>query len=172
MVNLFNKKRNEKEAAEAEAAKKLAESQAKAEAAREKLKAEAAQKEADAAKQAAEKAKQEADKARAEAAVLKSQQEAAKAKAEEEARKAQWDADKKAREEAAAAKAAAVVKHTWTNEDTYSSLAFKHYGSIEKPYWWLIYEHNKHLIGDNPNSIKTGTVIEIPPLPEELKKKK
>ena len=64
------------------------------------------------------------------------------------------------------------MKHVWTNEDTYSSLAFEHYGSIKKPYWRLIYEHNKDIIGDNPNSIKTGTEIEIPALPKELKKKK
>lgn len=75
---------------------------------------------------------------------------------------------KKAEEEAIKA---ATVKHVWTNEDTYASLAFKHYGSIKEPYWRLIYEHNKHIIGDHPNHIKTGTEIEIPPLPEELKKK-
>ena len=75
---------------------------------------------------------------------------------------------KKAEEEAIKA---ATVKHVWTNEDTYASLAFKHYGSIKEPYWRLIYEHNKHIIGDHPNHIKTVTEIEIPPLPEELKKK-
>jgi nucleoid-associated protein YgaU len=83
------------------------------------------------------------------------------------AKKAELE-NKKAEE--AAAKAA-IVKHVWTNQDTYAELAYKHYGSMKEPYWRLIYEHNKHIIGDHPNHIKTGTEIEIPPLPEELKKK-
>ena len=70
-----------------------------------------------------------------------------------------------------AASAAPVVKHVWTSEDTYADLAFKHYGSIKEPYWRLIYNHNKAIIGDHPNNIRVGLEIEIPPLPEELKKK-
>ena len=69
------------------------------------------------------------------------------------------------------AKAAQVIKHVWTSEDTYSSLAFKFYGSIKEPYWRLIYEHNKAIIGKHPNDIRVGLEIEIPPLPDELKKK-
>ena len=65
----------------------------------------------------------------------------------------------------------AVIKHVWTKEDTYADLAFKYYGSIKEPYWRLIYNHNKHIIGDHPNNIRVGLEIEIPPLPEELKKK-
>ena len=75
---------------------------------------------------------------------------------------------KKAEEEAIKA---ATIKHVWTNQDTYADLAFKHYGSMKEAYWRLIYEHNKDIIGDHPHHIKTGTEIEIPPLPEELKKK-
>lgn len=70
-----------------------------------------------------------------------------------------------------AAKAAAVIKHVWSSEDTYASLAFKYYGSMKEPYWRLIYEHNKAIIGGHPNDIRVGLEIEIPPLPEELKKK-
>jgi len=67
--------------------------------------------------------------------------------------------------------ASAVIKHVWTKEDTYADLAFKYYGSIKEPYWRLIYNHNKQIIGNHPNDIQVGLEIEIPPLPEELKKK-
>ncbi len=63
------------------------------------------------------------------------------------------------------------VKHTWTRKDTYAELAFKYYGSMEEPYWRLIYETNKDIIGNHPNDIKVGLEISIPPLPPELKKK-
>ncbi len=62
------------------------------------------------------------------------------------------------------------IKHVWTSEDTYGSLAQKYYGSAQEPYWRLIYEHNKAIIGNHPNAIKVGMEIEIPPLPAELKK--
>jgi len=65
---------------------------------------------------------------------------------------------------------AAVIKHVWTSEDTYADLAFKYYGSIKEPYWRLIYNHNKAIIGNHPNDIRVGLEIEIPPLPDELKK--
>jgi nucleoid-associated protein YgaU len=67
--------------------------------------------------------------------------------------------------------AAAVIKHVWTREDTYASLAQKYYGSTQEPYWRLIYNHNQAKIGKNPNDIRVGLEIEIPSLPEELKKK-
>jgi nucleoid-associated protein YgaU len=66
---------------------------------------------------------------------------------------------------------AAMIKHVWTKDDTYASLAQKYYGAFSEPYWRLIYEHNKVIIGDHPNAIRVGLEIEIPPLPEELKKK-
>jgi len=66
--------------------------------------------------------------------------------------------------------AAPAVKHVWVSGDTYASLAQKYYGSFTEPYWRLIYDHNKDIIGDNPNKIRLGMEIEIPPLPEELKK--
>lgn len=67
--------------------------------------------------------------------------------------------------------AAPAIKHVWTSEDTYADLAFKFYGSIKEPYWRLIYNHNKAIIGNHPNDIRVGLEIEIPPLPDELKKK-
>jgi len=70
-----------------------------------------------------------------------------------------------------AAAPAPAIKHIWTREDTYASLAQQYYGSIKEPYWRLIYDHNKEIIGDHPNNIRVGLEIEIPPLPDELKKK-
>jgi nucleoid-associated protein YgaU len=63
------------------------------------------------------------------------------------------------------------IKHVWTKEDTYGSLAMKYYGSMKEPYWRLIYDHNKAIIGNHPNDIRVGLEIEIPPLPDELKQK-
>lgn len=63
-----------------------------------------------------------------------------------------------------------VVKHVWTKEDTYADVAFKYYGSNKEPYWRLIYEANKKIIGNSPNDIRIGLEIIIPPLPDELKK--
>lgn len=72
---------------------------------------------------------------------------------------------------AASAGVSTVIKHVWTRDDTYASLAFKYYGSNKEPYWRLIYNHNKAIIGNHPNDIRVGLEIEIPPLPDELKKK-
>ncbi len=71
---------------------------------------------------------------------------------------------------AAAHRPAPLAKHVWTKDDTYASLAQKYYGSAQEPYWRLIYEYNKTIIGDHPNAIRVGLEIEIPPLPDELKK--
>ncbi len=78
--------------------------------------------------------------------------------------------DALAAQAAAFAAAHAVTKHVWIKEDTYASLAQKYYGSAQEPYWRLIYEHNKAIIGNHPNDIRVGLEIEIPPLPDELKK--
>ena len=64
-----------------------------------------------------------------------------------------------------------MIKHDWTKADTYADRTYKNYGSIKEPYWRLIYNHNKEIIGNHPNDIQLGLEIEIPPLPEELKKK-
>jgi nucleoid-associated protein YgaU len=65
----------------------------------------------------------------------------------------------------------AVIKHVWTKTDTYADLAFKYYGSNKEPYWRLIYDYNKQIIGNHPNDIRVGLEIVIPPLPDALKKK-
>lgn len=150
----------------AEAAEKAAKLQA------EKIKAEADRATAAAAKARGEAAaKAKADAAKVEAAQKERQEKLAMAQKEQADRLAAKKVELEQKRVAEEAAQAAVVKHVWTNEDTYASLAFKHYGSIKEPYWRLIYNHNKHIIGDHPNHIKTGTEIEIPPLPEELIKK-
>ncbi len=71
----------------------------------------------------------------------------------------------------AAAKAQIITEHTLKADETLSHLALKYYGSAYEPYWRVIYEANKELIGDNPGRVRPGMVIKIPVLPEELKKK-
>ena len=136
-----------------------------------KRSAERAKKEAvEAAEEAAEKVKLEADQAKQKAmenleakrAEFQEKQDAAELK---QLRAAEA---KRKTEEVEKAK---YVKHVWNRDDTYASLAFKYYGSIQEPYWRLIYNHNKEIIGDHPNNIRNGLEIEIPPLPDELKKK-
>lgn len=70
-----------------------------------------------------------------------------------------------------AAKPRFIAEHTLTSEETLSHLSLKYYGSATKPYWMVIYEANKGLIGDNPNRVHAGMVIKIPVLPDSLAKK-
>lgn len=167
---------NKDELAAQEAAKKEA-AAAETKAKTEKMRQEAMERSAERAKQEAEKEKLAAEKAKLEAEQAKQ-----KAMHDLEAKRIEFqkkqDATELAELRAAEAKRKAeeaekarYIKHVWTNEDTYASLAFEHYGSIQEPYWRLIYNHNKAIIGDHPNHIRTGLEIEIPPLPEELKKK-
>lgn len=85
-------------------------------------------------------------------------------KAEGEARRLAAEAEAKAREAAAW-----IGEHTVTSEDTLSHIALKFYGHATPPYYKLIYEANKDVIGDNMNIIVPGQVLRIPALPEELK---
>ena len=164
--------RDEKAAAEA-AAKDAA---AKAAAAKDELakqmaaKAAAAQAEAERIKKAAMDSEL-AKKAAAEQARLAAE---LAAKKEQAAKDMAAMAEKAKAEFAAkvdALEKAKIIKHVWTKEDTYASLAQKYYGSFKEPYWRLIYEHNKAIIGNHPNDIRNGLEIEIPPLPDELKNK-
>jgi nucleoid-associated protein YgaU len=75
--------------------------------------------------------------------------------------------------EARAATASApkiIAEHTVMPEETLSQLALKYYGHATEPYWMLIYNTNKDVIGGNPNRIRNGLVIKIPELTPELKK--
>ena len=159
------------------AAKEAAKNEAAVEEARaktEKMRQEAIERSAERAKKAAEESAEKAklevervqkkamDNLEAKRLEFQKKQDAAELK---ELRAAEA---KRKSEEAEKAK---YIKHVWNKDDTYASLAFKHYGSIQEPYWRLIYNHNKAIIGDHPNNIRNGLEIEIPPLPEELKKK-
>ena len=59
-------------------------------------------------------------------------------------------------------------EHTVKDGDTLSHLALKYYGHATKPYWMVIYEANKALIGNNPNKVKLGITLTIPELPPEI----
>jgi nucleoid-associated protein YgaU len=59
-----------------------------------------------------------------------------------------------------------IATHTVESGDTLSGLAKKFYGSEAQAYWMEIYEANKEVIGDNPNVILIGQVLNIPEKPE------
>ena len=114
----------------------------------------------------AEAAKKAAD---AKAAAAKAEMERQKkAKEMEEKRKAAQATMAAARE---AAKPKFIAEHKISGDETLSHVAQKHYGNATRPYWMVIYEANKDVIGDNPNIVRPGMVLNIPELPAELKKK-
>ena len=51
---------------------------------------------------------------------------------------------------------------TVNSGDSLSSIALKHYGSVE--YWPLVWDTNRETVGNNPNRIRPGMVLLIPPL--------
>ena len=63
-----------------------------------------------------------------------------------------------------------MATHTLAADETLSHLSLKYYGHATEPYWRLIYEANKEVIGPNPNKVRPGLEIKIPVLPEEMKK--
>lgn len=69
----------------------------------------------------------------------------------------------------AAEKANTLATYTTTSKDTLGELALKYYGHATEPYWRIIYEANKEVIGDNPNRVRVGSVLKIPVLPSEMK---
>jgi nucleoid-associated protein YgaU len=73
-----------------------------------------------------------------------------------EARKRQLE---HAREEA---KKKIKAVHTVAEGETLSGISLKYYGSAVKEKWMIIYEANKDVIGDDPDLIVTGQVLEIP----------
>jgi nucleoid-associated protein YgaU len=68
------------------------------------------------------------------------------------------------------AQAKVLASYTTTDKDTLSELALKYYGHATPKYWQLIYEANKDAIGPNPNRVRPGTVLNIPVLPDDMKK--
>ncbi len=68
-----------------------------------------------------------------------------------------------------AAKASIIATHTMTADETLSHLSLKYYGHATEPYWRIIYEANKDVIGSNPNKVHAGLVVKIPVLPDAMK---
>ena len=162
--------RDEKEALE-EAQKQLEEVQkqleeAKKEAARAKAQASSASSQM---KSEAEKAIAEAEKRAAEAEA-KAKALADKIAREDRLEKQREDFERRMQQKEAAGPKI-IAEHTLTAEETLSHLSLKYYGHATKPYWMVIYEANKDVIGDNPNRVRPGLEIKIPELPEELKDK-
>ena len=143
----------------------------------EKAAAEAAQRAESEAKVQAAAAAREAAKAAARAKEAEEKLKAMEAeKAKEKAKQDRIEAAKKADEwrakQAEAAKPKYIAEHKLTATETLSHLSLKYYGSATRPYWMVIYEANKEAIGDNPAHVRVGMTINIPELPEELKKDK
>lgn len=67
------------------------------------------------------------------------------------------------------AKKRIIAEHTLKADETLSHLSLKYYGSAYEPYWRVIYEANKDLIGPNPAHVRPGMVIKIPVKPANLK---
>lgn len=132
-------------------------------------KAAAAAAEAEAAKKAAAAA---AKAATAKAAAAKAEMERQKkAKEMEEKRKAAQATMATMAAAREAAKPKFIAEHKISGDETLSHVALKHYGNATRPYWMVIYEANKNVIGGNPNIVRPGMVLNIPELPAELKKK-
>lgn len=55
--------------------------------------------------------------------------------------------------------------HTLSPDETWTHLALKYYGHTTEPYWRLIYEANKDMVGDDYHRIWGGMKIVIPVLP-------
>lgn len=67
-------------------------------------------------------------------------------------------------------KAAVIATHTVGANETLSHIALRYYGHATPPYYKVIYEFNKEVIGENMNIIRAGQVLEIPQLPQDLVK--
>lgn len=48
--------------------------------------------------------------------------------------------------------------------DTLSGIAQRAYGNGSQPYWMALYISNDNIIGDNPNVIRPGEKLFIPPI--------
>jgi nucleoid-associated protein YgaU len=161
----------------------------------EKAALEEAQKQLEELKKQLAEAQKAAAQAKASSQVTSTQAKSAAQKAIDEANKRAAEAEAKAREQEAKIRrlidaqeladkrkdyfeaqkasegAKVMAEHTLTAEETLSHLSLKYYGHATKPYWMVIYEANKDVIGDNPNRVRPGLKLKIPVLPAELKDK-
>jgi len=78
---------------------------------------------------------------------------------------------KEAREKFEAEKAAPklLAQHTVEAGETLSHIALKYYKHATPPYWQLILEANKEALSGSEKNVRTGMVIDVPELPEDLK---
>jgi nucleoid-associated protein YgaU len=60
------------------------------------------------------------------------------------------------------AQPAYLAQHKVVSGETLSHVALKYYGSAAKEHWMRIYEANRDVIGDDPNKIRVGQVLNIP----------
>lgn len=65
-----------------------------------------------------------------------------------------------------------IAQHAVVGGDMLGAISLQYYGSATKAYWTVIYDANKALIGENPNKLKRGIILNIPELPAELEMKK
>jgi nucleoid-associated protein YgaU len=62
-----------------------------------------------------------------------------------------------------------IATHKVEGNQTLSHIALKYYKNATRPYWKLIHEFNKDVIGDDEKNIWDGLELKIPELPEDLK---
>ncbi len=75
----------------------------------------------------------------------------------------------KLKAKAAAAKPKVIATHKVEGNQTLSHIAKKYYKNTTRPYWKLIHEFNKDVIGDDEKNIWDGLELKIPELPADLK---
>jgi nucleoid-associated protein YgaU len=62
-----------------------------------------------------------------------------------------------------------IAKHKVEEGQTLSHIALKYYHHATPPYWKFILEYNQALLKGDEKNMRTGLVLEIPELPENLK---
>ena len=60
-------------------------------------------------------------------------------------------------------------EHTIGTDEALSTIALHYYGHATPPYYNLIFEANRAVIGDTANDTRPGMVIMIPELPDNMK---
>ena len=92
----------------------------------------------------------------------------------EEERKKRLEQRKEMLEEAkekleAQAKSKLLAQHTVQSGETLSHIALKYYNHATPPYWKLLLEANKEALKGSELNVRSGMVIDVPELPEDLK---
>jgi len=69
----------------------------------------------------------------------------------------------------AQAKSKLLAQHTVQSGETLSHIALKYYNHATPPYWKLLLEANKEALKGSELNVRSGMVIDVPELPEDLK---